>query len=265
MCINVYIFRNGIDSSIEKWNNLGISPVNGHLEIAKAVNRQAMGVDADPVNLIKGILTMGLVDGYSGLHMATDLQDILFGTPELVKAEYHLGVIKEDYVNIAVHGHMPIMAEKVVEWAEKVEEQAIQLGAKGINIVGICCTANELLMRKGISVATNYASQELAIVTGALDVLITDVQCIMPGLKQAADCYHTELISTISYAKVEGASYVEFTPEKADEFAQEIVRRALSRYKMRDSYETTDEPSIGAIQLKQQISFSKGLSKSGKL
>jgi anaerobic carbon-monoxide dehydrogenase catalytic subunit len=225
----------GIDSSIEKWNNLGISPVNGHLEIAKAVNRQAMGVDADPVNLIKGILTMGLVDGYSGLHIATDLQDILFGTPELVKAEYRLGVIKEDYVNIAVHGHMPIMAEKVVEWAEKVEEEAIQLGAKGINIVGICCTANELLMRKGISVATNYASQELAIVTGALDVLITDVQCIMPGLKQVADCYHTELISTIPYAKVEGASYVEFTPEKADEFAQEIVLRALSRYKMRDS------------------------------
>jgi anaerobic carbon-monoxide dehydrogenase catalytic subunit len=220
--------------SIEKWRDMGILPINAHLEIAKAINRQAMGVDADPVNLIKGILTMGLVDGYSGLHMGTDLQDILFGTPEVVKAEYRLGVIKEDYVNIAVHGHMPIMADKVVEWAEKMNDQAIRLGAKGINIVGICCSANELLMRKGISVATNYASQELAIVTGALEAMVMDVQCIMPGLQQVADCYHTELISTIPYSKVEGASYVEFTPGRADEFAQEVIRRALSRYALRD-------------------------------
>lgn len=222
------------EQSIERWRELGILPVNGHLEIAKAVNRQAMGVDADPVNLIKGILTMGLVDGYSGLHMATDLQDILFGTPELVKAEYRLGVINKDYVNIAVHGHMPLMAEKVVEWAEKLENEAVGAGAKGINIVGICCSANELLMRKGISVATNFASQELAIVTGALEVMVADVQCIMPGLQQVANCYHTELISTIPYAKVEGATYVEYTPERADEFAKEIVQRAISRYKLRD-------------------------------
>lgn len=222
------------EKSIERWRDLGILPINGHLEIAKAVNRQAMGVDADPVNLIKGILTMGLVDGYNGLHMATDLQDILFGTPELVKAEYRLGVIKKDYVNIAVHGHMPLMAEKVVEWAEKLEDEAIKAGAQGINIVGICCTANELLMRKGINVATNYASQELAIVTGALEVLVADVQCIMPGLEQVAKCYHTELISTIPYAKVEGATYIEYTPEKADEFAKEVVQRAVTRYQWRD-------------------------------
>ncbi len=224
----------GSKQAIERWEANDLLPANAHLEVAKAINRQAMGVDADPVNLLKGIMTMGLVEGYSGLHMATDLQDILLGTPDLVKAEYRLGVIKEDYVNIAVHGHIPMMADKVVEWAEKLAPEAERLGAKGINIVGICCTANELLMRRGISVATNYASQELAIVTGALEAVIVDVQCIMPGLQRVAECYHTALITTIPYAKIEGATHIEFTPETADEFGKEVVRTAISRFKLRD-------------------------------
>ncbi len=224
----------GSRKSIKRWEEHDLMPVNAHLEITKAVNRQAMGVDADPVNLLKGCMTIGLVEGYSGLHMATDLQDVLFGTPELVKAEYRLGVIKENYVNIAVHGHIPMMAEKVVEWAEKLATEAEQVGAKGINIVGICCSANELLMRKGISVATNYASQELAIVTGALEAMVVDVQCIMPGLAKVAECYHTKLITTIPYAKMEGAMHIEFSPESADEFGKQVVQTAIDQFKQRD-------------------------------
>ena len=41
-------------------------------------------------------------------------------------------------------------------------------GAEGINIAGMCCTANEILMRHGIPVAGNFLQQELAIMTGAV-------------------------------------------------------------------------------------------------
>lgn len=220
--------------SYKKWRELGLLPVNAHLEIAKGTARIVMGGDADPANLLLGTITMGLVDGYAGLHMSTDLQDILFGTPRVVKTQYRLGVIKKEMVNIAVHGHVPLLAEKVVEWARKLNEEAKIVGADGINVIGVCCSGNELLMRKGVSVATNYASQELPIVTGALEAMVTDIQCIMPGLQQVACCYHTELITTLPYAKISGATHVEFTTGKADEAAREIVLRAISNFKRRD-------------------------------
>lgn len=222
------------EKSFENWQQLGLLPTNAHLEIAKGMARMVMGGDADPANLLLGTITMGLVDGYAGLHMSTDLQDVLFGVPRAVKAQYRLGVIKKAMVNIAVHGHVPLLAEKVVEWAAELNEEAKKVGAEGINIVGVCCSGNELLMRKGVSVATNYASQELPIVSGALEAMVVDIQCIMPGLQQVAGCYHTELITTLPYAKISGATHVEFTADKADEAAREIVSRAINNFKKRD-------------------------------
>ena len=48
-------------------------------------------------------------------------------------------------------------------------------GAEGITLAGICCTANEILMRHGIPVAGNFLQQELAIITGAIETMIIDV------------------------------------------------------------------------------------------
>lgn len=222
------------EKSLQTWKELGILPVNAHLEVTKSISRQVMGGDADPVNIMLGALTMGLVDGYSGLHMSTDLQDILFGIPKVTKTEYRLGVIKEEMVNISVHGHVPLLAEKVVEWARKLNDQAKEVGAEGINVVGVCCSGNELLMRQGVSVATNYASQEMPIITGALEAMVVDIQCIMPGLQEVARCYHTEVITTLPYVKISGTTHVEFTVEKADQAAQEIILRAIANFKKRD-------------------------------
>ncbi len=220
--------------SKETWEKLGLLPVNAHLEIAKSVARQVMGGDADPANLLLGAVTMGLVDGFAGLHMSTDLQDILFGTPTAVKSQYRLGVIKEDMVNLSVHGHIPLLSEKVVEWAGKLTDKAKEVGATGINVVGVCCSGNEVLMRRGVPVATNYASQELPIVTGALEAMVVDIQCIMPGIQTVASCYHTEIITTLAYSKIAGATHVEFTAERADEAAKEIVLRAIANFPKRD-------------------------------
>ncbi|KAB2952892.1 anaerobic carbon-monoxide dehydrogenase catalytic subunit [Heliorestis acidaminivorans] len=220
--------------SLATWNELGVTPVNAHLEISKSVARSAMGCDADPLNLVLGGITMGLVDGYAGLHLSTDLQDILFGTPKAVKAQYAMGVLKEDMINIAVHGHVPMLSEKVVEWARKLNSEAKEVGAKGINIVGVCCTGNELLMRQGVSVASSFSSQELVIVSGVLEAMVVDIQCVMPGIQAVAECYHTDIITTLPYVKIPGASHIEFHPEDADEAAQAIVRKAIGNFTKRD-------------------------------
>ncbi len=221
-------------SSLKKWEKLGIVASNSLNPIMNAMHRTRMGNDADSVNIMLADLKMGIIDGYSGLTPSTELSDILFGTPEPVKSIANIGVIKEDYVNLAIHGHNPLVAEKVVEWAENLNEEAKKLGAKGINMVGVCCSGNEVLMRHGVPMAANEMQAELAIATGALDAMVVDFQCIWPILGEVASCYHTKLITTMSYVKIPGADHVDFSVEHADEAARTIVEKALEAYKKRD-------------------------------
>lgn len=219
---------------IAVWQNLGILPRNPDREIREAMHQTTMGMDADPVNLVLATAKQGLVDGYSGLKLATDMQDILFGTPAPVVTEANLGVLREDHVNLIVHGHVPLLSEKIVFWAGELQAEALQAGAKGILVSGICCTGNEVLMRKGIPLVTNFLAQEIAIVTGAVDAMVIDVQCIMPSLTQVAACYHTEIISTMPIVKNPGAAHIPFSLENADVAAQEIVRKSIAAYSRRN-------------------------------
>ena len=221
-------------SSYESWKKLGIVPSGAMLPIVNGMHRTSMGNDADPVNLLLADLKLGLVDGYGGLTIATELSDIIFGTPKPVHSYANLGTIKEDYVNIAVHGHNPMLSEKILEHSKKLESKAKELGAQGINIVGVCCTGNELLMREGVGIAANEMQAEAVIATGALDAMVVDFQCIWPILGQVASCYHTKLITTMPYVKIPEALHIEFTPEHADEVADEIIGEALQAYKKRD-------------------------------
>lgn len=219
---------------VETWSKLGILPRNPDREIREALHQTTMGMDADPVNLILATLKQGLVDGYAGLHLATDIQDILFGVPAPVVTEANLGVLREDHVNIVVHGHEPMLSEKIVEWARKLSDEARAKGAKGIQLAGVCCTGNEILMRQGVAVASNYLAQELAIITGAVDAMVVDVQCIMPSLARVAACYHTKIFTTSPIVKMPGAEHIDFGLEDADEKAQEIVHKAIDNYSRRD-------------------------------
>ena len=221
-------------SSYETWKKLDIIPSGAMLPIMNGMHRTSMGNDADPVSILLADLKLGLVDGYGGLTIATELSDIIFGTPKPVHSYANLGTIKEDYVNIAVHGHNPMLSEKILEVAERLEPRAREAGAKGINIVGVCCTGNELLMREGVSIAANEMQAESVIATGALEAMVVDFQCIWPILGQVASCYHTKLITTMPYVKIPGALHIEFSSEHADEIAEKIVGEAIAAYSNRD-------------------------------
>jgi len=219
---------------VEKLEKLGVAPSNIDGAIAEIMARTHIGTDADPINLLLGGLKGALAD-YTGMYLATELSDIIFGTPKPVKSMVNLGVIKEAAVNIAVHGHNPLLSELVCDAAIKMNEEAKKVGAKeGINVVGVCCTGNEVLMRRGVPLATNFLSQEMPIITGALDAMVVDVQCIMPSLGKVAACYHTELITTMPICKIPGATHIEFNTETALESAGKIVKLAIEAYKRRN-------------------------------
>ena len=217
---------------LEKYDDCNIMPAGIFGDISDLLAQAHIGNDDDPVNITFSALRVALTD-YAGMHIATDFSDVLFGTPKPIVTEANLGVLDANKVNIAVHGHNPLLSEKVVDAAKELEEEAKAAGADGINIVGMCCTGNEVLMRRGVHLATSFASSELAIVTGAMDAVVVDVQCIMPGLKQVSECYHTRLITTSNIAKMPGTYHVPFNVETAFENAKEIIRIGIEAYKQR--------------------------------
>jgi len=186
---------------IEMWEKLGLLVSNAHNEIEEAIHRTSGGNDEDPVNLLLGVLRMGITDG-TALHMATDLQDIMFGTPHVSPIEANVGVLKKEKVNIAMHGHNPILSEKILEWAVKLEGDAKEAGSEGINVVGVCCTGNELTMRHGVPMAAHNLQAELLLVTGAVDAMVVDVQCIWPSSSRLCEHFDTKLITTEANVKM---------------------------------------------------------------
>ena len=220
---------------IKVWERLGVLPRAIDREICECMHRTHIGVDADPASLLLHGVRTALADGWSGSMMATYLSDILFGTPKPIKTVANLGVLKEDYVNIVVHGHNPVLSMKIVEAAQSEEMQKLakKQGAKGVNVVGMCCTGNETLMRLGVPLAGNFLMQELAIITGAVEAMIVDYQCLMPALTDVAGCYHTKIITTEPKGHIPGAVHIEFKPEKADEIAKEIIKIAIENFQNR--------------------------------
>jgi len=201
------------------WKKQGVTPRAVDREVVEIMHRTHIGVGSDYKNLMKQGIRCCLADGWGGSLIATELSDILFGGPQPIRFGANLGALDPKQVNIVVHGHEPTLSDIIVGVSQEPElvKMAKDKGAEGINLAGMCCTANEILMRHGISVAGNFLQQELAIMTGAVEVMLVDVQCIMPALASLTDCFHTKLITTSPKCKIAGAEHIEFHEDRAVE------------------------------------------------
>jgi carbon-monoxide dehydrogenase catalytic subunit len=217
------------------WAALGILPTGAGAEISEAMHRTTMGVDGDMGHLATDGLKLGLVDGYCGLHAATGIQDVLFGTPMVQFAKTGLSVIEQDKINIIVNGHEPILSEKIVDAV--IAYNAAHPLSTQINVVGMCCTGNEVLMRKGVNTAGAMVQQELALATGAVEAMVVDVQCVIPNVQRFVEQrgLHTMIITTNPHAQITGATHIPFEPENADAVAQQIVGDAVANYAARNT------------------------------
>ncbi|MDP6545586.1 MAG: anaerobic carbon-monoxide dehydrogenase catalytic subunit [Phycisphaerae bacterium] len=222
-------------ATLDNWREQKLIPVGVEHEIVETLHRTHEGVDSDYVNLLMHGLRTSMSDGWAGAMIATDFGDVMFGTPEPVRSQVNLGVLKTDEVNIVVHGHEPTLSEMVVAASRDPEliKLAEEKGAKGIMVGGICCTANEILMRQGAPVVGNFLHQELAIATGAVDVMLVDVQCIMPAVVEHAGRFHTKVVTTSEKARIKGAVHMQFEAEKAMDIAKDIVKVAVENFPSR--------------------------------
>lgn len=216
----------------EIWKKLGIEPRAVDRECTETLHRTSMGVDQDPDNIMLGALRTSLADGWGGSMIGTDISDILFGTPKPVQTQNSLEVFRDDMVNLVVHGHEPTFAESLVAMTDdpEITAYARSKGAKGVNLVGMCCTANEILIRHGIHTAGGFLQQELGIVTGLIEAMVVDVQCIMPAIAQVAKNFHTKIITTTPKGKMIDAVHIQYDEHHANDIAKQVIRLAIDNY-----------------------------------
>ena len=218
------------------WHDAEIEPRAIDREVSQSLHMTHMGCSSLPEALIRQALRAGLSDGWGGSMMGTEFSDVLFGTPKPVDTTANIGVMDKDMVNIIVHGHDPSLSEMVVFYANDPEMIALakSVGAKGINIAGVCCTSNEVAMRHGIPMAGNFLNQENVVLTGACEAIVVDVQCIFPALGPLSKCFHTKFITTSPIAQMPDSEFIRFSSESAGENAKKIVRTAIENFKNRD-------------------------------
>jgi len=228
----LYMYSRTPERTRERWEQNGIVPRGVDREIVQTLHSTHEGVDSDYQNILMTAFRTALADGWVGAMIATDLSDILFGSPTPIRSKANMGVMRDDHVNVLVHGHEPTLSEMVVAASSDPEmlELAEKSGAKGIIVAGICCTANEILMRQGAPVAGNFMHQELAVATGACDLMLVDVQCMMPALSDVVEHFHTKLITTSAKAKMRNAEHIPFSEERGYSIAKEIIQRAIENY-----------------------------------
>ena len=238
----------------ELWDKAGITPRAIDREVSQSMHMTHMGCSSLPEALIRQSLRAGLSDGWGGSMMGTELSDVLFGTPKPVDTEANIGVMEKDMVNIVVHGHDPSLSEMVVFYAQDPEMIALakSYGAKGINVCGVCCTANEVAMRHGIPMAGNFLQQENVVLTGACEAIVVDVQCIFPALGPLSKCFHTKFVTTSPIARMPDSEYIEFHEETAAENAKAIVKMAVENYKNRNQ----DLVNIPQLKSKARVGYS---------
>ncbi|NKQ36327.1 MAG: anaerobic carbon-monoxide dehydrogenase catalytic subunit [Chloroflexi bacterium] len=217
------------------WREQGVVPRGIDREVVEALHRTHIGDDQDPEHILQHAIRTALGDGWGGSLLATDVSDILFGTPAPVLGQANLGVLKENMVNVVVHGHEPTLSEMIVAASQDPEiiAYAKAAGADGVNLSGICCTANEILMRQGIPAAGNFLQQELAILTGSVEAMVVDVQCIMQALVGLARNFHTKIITTSPKVKIKGATHIQFDEHHAMTIAKDILREAIDNFQNR--------------------------------
>lgn len=255
--------RTAPEARVKLWEELGIMPRGVDREIVETMHRTHIGVDADYKNIILHGMRTSIGDGWGGSMIGTELSDAIFSLPKPLQAQANLGVLKEDYVNVVVHGHEPTLSDviAVISRNEEITEKAKAVGAKGINLSGICCTANEIMMRHGIPLAGSYMQQELALMTGVVEMMVVDVQCIWPGLESTAKHYHTQLVTTSPKAKMPGFDHIEFDENRAVETAKKILETAIDNFKNRNGSQyipTVTEGLIGGFTTESVFRFLGG-------
>lgn len=223
------------------WKELDILPISAYHEVFEAMHKTGCGVDGDWESVMKQFLRCGLAFTYSSVVGTAIATDSLLGVGDRTTSKVNVGALKEGFVNIAVHGHLPVLVREIVRIGHSKEyiDLAKKAGAKGIQFYGICCSALSAMYRyEGVIPLSNAISAELVLGTGALDLWMADVQDVFPSIMDVAHCFQTTVITTSDSTRLPGAEHIGYDHhhsniEQTQEIAAKIVKRAIESFEAR--------------------------------
>ena len=226
---------------LAKWNELGILPGGAKSEVCAGVVKCSTNLNSDPTDMLLHCLKLGISTGVYGLMLTNLLNDVMLGEPEITPAPVGLGVIDPDYINIMITGHQHSIFVHLQEQLKKpeVQELAKAAGARGFRLVGCTCVGQDLQLR-GVHyqdifsghAGNNYTS-EAVLATGAIDAVLSEFNCTLPGIEPICDRLNIRQICLDDVAKKQNAALKPFVFEDRERISREILDEILESYKNR--------------------------------
>ncbi len=226
---------------IKVWSDLDILPVSPYHEVFESLHRTSTGNDGDWKNIMKQMLRSVVAFAWSCVLGSSISMDSLFGLPERNTSRVNLGTLEKGYVNIAVHGHSPVLVREIVKLGKTEEfiNLAKEKGAYGIKFYGICCSGLSAMYRYGgVIPLSNAIGAELVLGTGAIDLWVADVQDVFPAIMEVAQCFKTTVVTTNDSARLPGAEHYGFDHDHSNldqttTLAKKILQRGVESFAAR--------------------------------
>ena len=236
---------------VKKWKELGIMPGGAKSEVFDAIVKSSTNLSSDPVDMLVNCLNLGISTGLYGLTLTNLLNDVMLGEPVIRMAPVGFNVIDKDYINIMITGHQHSIFSNFQDRLKDndVVEIAKSVGAKGFRLVGCTCVGQDLQLRGEhyqevfAGHAGNNFTSEAVLSTGAIDMVISEFNCTIPGLEPIANEYKVKMVCLDDVAKKSNAEFIEFDRENIESITENLINKALESYKERRSVVEIDIPS----------------------
>lgn len=236
---------------VEKWKELGIMPGGAKSEVFDAIVKSSTNLNSDPVDMLVNCLNLGISTGLYGLTLTNLLNDVMLGEPVIRMAPVGFNVIDKDYINIMITGHQHSTFSHFQDRLKDsdVVEIAKSVGAKGFRLVGCTCVGQDLQLRGEhyqeifAGHAGNNFTSEAVLSTGAIDMVLSEFNCTIPGLEPIADEYKVKMVCLDDVAKKSNAEFVEFDRDNIETITENLIAKAVEAYKERRNIVEIDIPS----------------------
>ncbi|MCL2865143.1 MAG: anaerobic carbon-monoxide dehydrogenase catalytic subunit [Lachnospiraceae bacterium] len=225
----------------KRWEELGILPGGAKSEVFSGTVKSSTNLNSDPVDMLLHCLRLGISTGLYGLTLTNLLNDVMLGEPEIRQAPVGLRVINPEYINIMITGHQHSMIAYLQDRLgdEDVIQKARAVGAKGFKLVGCTCVGQDLQLRGSHYTNVfdghggNNFTSEIILSTGAIDAVITDFNCTLPGIEPICEALQIKQVCIDAVAKKANATLIDFSFDVRKATSENILDEVVAAYKIR--------------------------------
>jgi carbon-monoxide dehydrogenase catalytic subunit len=207
-------------SLVKGWKTAGIMPRGIANDVFKASQRLEGGLSGMAETLLWSFKTALL--GCMADRLQNRLKAAVFGGTTASELEVNLGILKKDGPIALLYGPIsPVLKQKIAQAA----------GKKNVSVMGV--GTDPLLPPYRFFPVTTSVSQEIPLMTGAVDLIVAGSQFVNPSLAQVAKDWKVAVVATDGLDQVADQNAL----------AQKIVEQAAQAHEMRQNI-TRDIPMV---------------------